>query len=335
MATLKEIARAAGVSTATVSNVINGNYKRVSEETVAQIQALIRQAGYVPNQAARSLAQRESRFIAIIVQASPDENIFLNPYNATYVGALIVNLYKKGYYPLIRFTDDFGAVEQDIRGWNVAGALFNGSYSRYLENLESLAFIPSVFTDCYFDLPGVNHVRLDDEAGGRIAGDYLYRMGHRRAAFVAMALEDSDVDKRRLVGFRDALGRHGLTVPDQWVFPSADFEAQRERLAALLGSPDGPTAFFCSADQIALHLIDFMRSVGLSVPGDISVMGFDNLPMASVSVPKLTTVAQDIDQKALVSVDTLVRHIQNKDLSPEKVILGVSLVERESVKQLG
>ena len=102
-----------------------------------------------------------------------------------------------------------------------------------------------------------------------------------------------------------------------------------------MGSPDGPTAFFCSADQIALHLIDFMRSVGLSVPGDISVMGFDNLPMASVSVPKLTTVAQDIDQKAMLSVEMLVRHIQNKDLSPEKVILGVSLVERESVKQLG
>lgn len=334
MATLKEIARAAGVSTATVSNVINGNHKRVSGETVAQIQALIRQSGYVPNQAARSLAQRESRFIAIVVQADPDENIFLNPYNAAYVGALTINLYKKGYYPLIRFTDDFGAVEQDIRGWNVAGALFNGSYHDHLKNIESLAFIPTVFTDCYFDLPGVNHVQLDDEAGGRIAGEYLYQMGHRRVAFIATALEYSDVDRHRLVSFRLALAQHGLTVPDQCVFPIADIEAQSDRLEALLRDPEGPTAWFCSADKIALHLMDFIRSLGLSVPGDVSVLGFDNLPMAAVSVPRLTTIAQDIDQKAMLSVDMLVRHIQNKALSPERVILGVSLTERESVRRL-
>lgn len=334
MATLKEIARAAGVSTTTVSNVINGNYKRVSEETVAQIQALIRQSGYVPNQAARSLAQRESRFIAIIVQASPNENIFLNPYNAAYVGALTINLYKKGYYPLIRFTDDFHTVEVDIQGWNVAGVLFNGSFNRHLRNIESLSFIPSVFTDCYFDLPGVNHVRLDDEAGGRIAGDYLYGMGHRRVAFVANALEDSDVDGRRLVGLRLAMAQRDLAVPDEWVFPIADLEAQRDRLEALLRDPEGPTAYFCSADRIALHLINFARSLGLRVPEDVSVMGFDNLPFADMSVPKLTTIAQDIDQKAMLSVDMLVRHIRNKALSPERVVLGVSLCERESVRRL-
>ena len=334
MATLKEIAIAAGVSTATVSNVINGNYKRVSDETVAHIQALIRQSGYVPNQAARSLAQRESRFVAIVVQAGPDENIFLNPYNAAYVGALIVNLYRRGYYPLIRFTDDFSAVEQDIRGWNVAGAMFNGSYNDHLKNIESLGFIPTVFTDCYFDLPGVNHMQLDDEAGGRIAGEYLYQMGHRRVGFIATALEYSDVDKHRLVGFRSAMERHRLTVPDQWVFPTPDIESQRDRLTALIHSSNGPTVYFCSADKIALQLIDFIRSQGLSVPDDISVLGFDNLPMAAISVPKLTTIGQDIDQKAMLSVDMLVRHIRNKALSPERVILGVSLVERESVRRL-
>ena len=334
MATLKEIARAAGVSTTTVSNVINGNHKRVSGETVAQIQALIRESGYVPNQAARSLAQRESRFIAIIVQANPEENIFLNPYNAAYVGALTINLYKKGYYPLIRFTEDFHTVEQDIQGWNVAGALFNGSFNRHLRHIESMSSVPCVFTDCYFDLPGVNHVQLDDHAGGRIAGEYLCRMGHSRVAFIANALEDSDVDCRRLVGLREAMGAQGLTVPDQWVLPSADLGSQRERLEALLRTPEGPTAWFCSADKIAVHLIDFMRSLGLRVPEDASVLGFDDLPMAAVAVPKLTTIAQDIDQKAMLSVDMLVRHIKNKALSPERVILGVSLVERESVKKI-
>ena len=90
MTTLKEIAQAAGVSMTTVSNVINGKLNRVSADTVERIQALISQSGYVPNQAARSLAQRESRVVAIIVQASENENIFRNPYAAEYVGALTV-----------------------------------------------------------------------------------------------------------------------------------------------------------------------------------------------------------------------------------------------------
>ena len=121
MKTLKEIAQAAGVSTATVSNVINGNHNRVSADTVERIQAIIQASGYVPNQAARSLAHRESHVIAVIVQAHEGENIFRNPYTAEYVGALTVELYRNGYYPLIRFTDDFQAVESDLRGWNVAG----------------------------------------------------------------------------------------------------------------------------------------------------------------------------------------------------------------------
>ena len=117
MKTLKEIAQAAGVSTATVSNVINGNHNRVSADTVERIQAIIQASGYVPNQAARSLAHRESHVIAVIVQAHEGENIFRNPYTAEYVGALTVELYRNGYYPLIRFTDDFQAVESDLRGW--------------------------------------------------------------------------------------------------------------------------------------------------------------------------------------------------------------------------
>ena len=334
MTTLKEIARAAGVSTTTVSNVINGNLKRVSSKTVQQVQRLIQQSGYIPNQAARSLAQRESRFVAIVVQAGDDENIFLNPYNAAYVGALTVCLYRKGYYPLIRFTDDYHTVERDIRGWNVAGALFNGSFNRHLQNIKSLAFIPSVFTDCYFDLPGVNHVRLDDEAGGRIAGDYLAQMGHRRVGFIASALPDSDVDLHRLAGYRQSLAAHGMILRDEWILPCGDMEAQRLPLTALLGAAEGPTAFFCSADQIGVSLIRLALSLGLRVPEDLSVVGFDDLPPAALCVPGLTTVAQDIDRKAALAVDMLIRHIENRDLPPERSVLSVRLVERDSVAKL-
>ena len=335
MTTLKEIAQAAGVSMTTVSNVINGKLNRVSADTVERIQALISQSGYVPNQAARSLAQRESRVVAIIVQASENENIFRNPYAAEYVGALTVELHRSGYYPLIRFSDDYRDVEADLRGWNVAGAIFSGTFSRHLQSIHSLKTVPTVLTDCYFRLPGVNHVGVDDDAGGQMAGDYLARMGHRRVALVTNNLQDSEVDQHRLAGFRAGLMAHGITLEERCVFPQPIGPESIGQLTSLLRSPDGPTAIFCTADRIAAQLMQLLSAEGFRVPEDVSVLGFDNLPMAEITHPPLTTLAQDIDQKAHLVVDMLLRHIRQDTLAPERTLLGVWLIERQSVRRVG
>lgn len=335
MTTLKEIAQAAGVSMTTVSNVINGKLNRVSADTVERIQALISQSGYVPNQAARSLAQRESRVVAIIVQASENENIFRNPYAAEYVGALTVELHRSGYYPLIRFSDDYRDVEADLRGWNVAGAIFSGTFSRHLQNIRSLKTVPTVLTDCYFRLPGVNHVSVDDDAAGQMAGDYLARMGHRRVALMTNNLQDSEVDQHRLAGFRTGLAAHGITLAERCVFPQPIAAETIGQLTSLLRSPDGPTAIFCTADRIAAQLMQLLSAEGFRVPEDVSVLGFDNLPMAQITHPPLTTLAQDIDQKAHLVVDMLLRHIRQETLAPERTLLGVWLVERQSVRRVG
>lgn len=337
MATLKEIAQAAGVSMTTVSNVINGNKNKVSADTVERIQSLIQQMGYVPNQAARSLAQRESQIVAVIVQAYDGENIFRNPYTAEYVGALTVELYRNGYYPLIRFTDDFSDVEKDLRGWNVAGVIFNGSFSRHLQRIKSLTTVPCVFTDCYFRLPGVNHVGVDDETGGQMAGEYLAQMGHRRLGFVANCIEESDVDQHRLQGFRAGLKAHGIDLPDAHVIstPMALFNfTNSDSLQAMLEKPDAPTAFFCTSDRVAVQLMQALAHLNYRVPEDISVLGFDNLSIAEICSPPLTTLAQDIGQKAHLVVDMLIRHIQQKNLPPERTLLGVWMVERQSVRRI-
>lgn len=335
MTTLKEIAQAAGVSMTTVSNVINGKLNRVSADTVERIQALISQSGYVPNQAARSLAQRESRVVAIIVQANENENIFRNPYAAEYVGALTVELHRSGYYPLIRFSDDYRDVEADLRGWNVAGAIFSGTFSRHLQSIHSLKTVPTVLTDCYFRLPGVNHVSVDDDAAGQMAGDYLARMGHRRVALMTNNLQDSEVDQHRLAGFRTGLAAHGIALAERCVFPQPIAAETIGQLTSLLRSPDGPTAIFCTADRIAAQLMQLLSAEGFRVPEDVSVLGFDNLPMAQITHPPLTTLAQDIDQKAHLVVDMLLRHIRQETLAPERTLLGVWLVERQSVRRVG
>lgn len=334
MKTLKEIAQAAGVSMATVSNVINGNYNKVSSDTVARIQAIIQASGYVPNQAARSLAQRESHVIAVIVQAQEGENIFRNPYTAEYVGALTVELYRNGYYPLIRFTNDFREVENDLRGWNVAGAIFNGSYSRQLQRIHSLPAIPTVFTDCYFCIPGINHVGVDDDAGGRLAGEYLGQMGHRRAAFIANHLDESEVDQHRLQGFRAGLQKFGVDILEENIFPSPLTAVDEALISHTLKKENAPTAFFCTSDRVAVQLIQTLNKLRIRIPEDVSVIGFDNMSIAEITYPPLTTLAQDIPEKAHLVVDMLVRHIKKKTLPPERTLLGVWLVERESVKRL-
>lgn len=335
MITLKEIAQAAGVSMTTVSNVINGKMNRVSVDTVARIQAMISESGYVPNQAARSLAQRESHVVAVIVQASENENIFRNPYAAEYVGALTMELHRNGYYPLIRFTDDYRQVEADLRGWNVAGAIFSGTFNRNLRNIKSLGMVPSVMTDCYFRLPGVNHVGVDDDAGGQMAGEYLAKLGHRRVAFMANSLEHSEVDQHRLQGFRKGLAVYDVTLDDTRVFPQPVSAENAEPLAALLRSGNAPTAIFCTSDRIAAQLTQLLSALKFRVPEDVSVLGFDNLPLAEITHPPLTTLAQDIGQKAYLVVDVLMRHIRQEQLPPERISLGVWLVERQSVRPIG
>ena len=332
--TLKEIARTAGVSTATVSNVINGNFHKVSADTVERIQTIIKDSGYVPNQAARALAQRESNLIAIVVQAWENENIFRNPYTAEYVGALTVELYRNGYYPLIRFSDDFGDVESDLRGWNVAGAIFSGSFSRHLQHIKSLPSVPTVFTDCYFRLPGINHVGVDDDAGGQMAAEYLAQMGHTKMAFVANALNESEVDQHRLLGFRTGLQMHGITLPDAAIAADPSPVAHPELLKEFLRDANLPTAIFCTSDRVAAQVLKQLNALHIGVPEDISVLGFDNLSIAEITYPPLTTLAQDITQKAKLVVNMLVRHIQQKQIPPERTLLGVSLVERQSVRRL-
>lgn len=330
MANLKDIADAAGVSITTVSNVIHGNYRRVSEKKVEEIKQLITRFGYIPNQAAQTLARRGSRVVAVIAGGNENENIFLNPYNAAYFGALAMHLYQNNYYPLVRVSSDVKTIEQDIRGWNVAGVMFNGLFMRRLNQIHSLSGFPAIFTDGYCDLPEISQVRIDDAAGGRLAADYLIEMGHRCIGFIGTALKESEAEQARLNGFRSSLTAHGTALAEDWIFPAWT----PERISSLFLSSHRPTAFFCSSDLAAVRMIQLLHSLGLRVPDDVSLVGFDDLPIAAISSPRLSTIAQNIDEKARLSVEMLLRHINNRMLPPEQIVLGVQLVRRDSVRQL-
>ncbi len=334
LVTLKEIAREAGVSMTTVSNVINGNAGRVSAATIERIEEIIRRSGYVPNQAARSLAQRESHIVAIIAQGHEGENMFRNPYMAEFIGDVTIELQRQGYFPLLRFTDDYRDVERDLLGWNVAGAVLCGAFDRNLQYIKGLSSVPAVLTDTYFPIPDMNYVCVDDLTGGRIAAQYLTDMGHVRLAFIGNSVEESGVDQLRLQGFSEELARRSLSLSPENVLTLPEPEHQEAMLRALLDHPAAPTALFCTADRIAAQIIHVLRRQGRSVPQDVSVMGFDDLPLAGMTQPPLTTLGQDIAGKARAAVDILVRHICDKTAPAECIQQDVWLVERSSVRRI-
>ncbi|MGN1249684.1 MAG: LacI family DNA-binding transcriptional regulator [Candidatus Spyradocola sp.] len=334
MITLKEIAREAGVSMTTVSNVINGNAGRVSEATIERIQEIIRRSGYVPNQAARSLAQRESHIVAIIAQCREGENMFRNPYMAEFIGDVTIELQRRGYYPLLRFTDDYRDVERNLLGWNVAGAVLCGAFDRNLQHIKGLSSVPAVLTDSYFPIPAMNYVCVDDLAGGRIAARYLLKMGHKNVAFIGNCIAESSVDQLRLQGFTEELSANGIALSPENIRTVPEPEQQDAMLRELLDRPDAPTALFCTADRVAVQLMMLLARQGRSVPQDVSVMGFDDLPLARMTQPQLTTLGQDVAGKARVTVEMLVRHIRDKNAPAERIQQEVWLVERGTVRRV-
>lgn len=329
MVTLKDIAEVVGVSVMTVSRVVNNQHNKVSKETVKRVQKTIKELGYVPNSSARSLSSKSTQLIALIVQGA--ETALEYPYNAIMVGHSCYYVQDRGYSPILYYVDDYREITKRLRAWNVEGAVFLGMFDENMRNIQEDNFIPLVFTDSYSKIRQVTNIGLDDFKGGELAGRHLIEMGHRNIAFLGASTERSSVVRQRFNGFRHALQEAGLSLEETHVVFKTDFE---EPVRSLCLGPSRPTAFFVAADIEAIRLMDYLRVLGLRVPDDCSIIGFDDLFFGAYTAPRLTTVAQDIRRKAQIAIDVLFRHIKNKEAPAESIILDVELIQRESVRRI-
>lgn len=329
MATLKDIAKEAGVSVMTVSRVINGHRSKVSEENMRRIEEIIKRRGYVPNLSARSLSSNHSHIIAVIL---PGKGSSLeNPYNAVMAGDIIECAQDRGYYVMVHFTEDYEDITHRLHTWNVDGAIFLGTFDRNIQRIQERNRIPLVFTDSYTPLRQISNIGLDDYRGGMLAARHFIERGHRGFAFVGTSLKSSGVVKHRLQGFRDTLEQAGLTLRPEYVI-DAEETPHPEEILCRAGKE--VTAILASADMLAVTLIDALRAKGCRVPQDYSLIGFDNLPISRYITPKLTTIGQDIGKKAELAGEMLFRHIQDPEAPAENVFLDVQLIERQSVCNL-
>jgi LacI family transcriptional regulator len=323
-----DVAHAAGVSTATVSRTLNGT-GQVAPATRLRIAEAVRLLGYRPNSIARSLAISATRTLAILL---PD---ITNPFFPALVKGAQLCCERRGYTLMLCNTG--GAAAQEARyvdvliGKHADGLLLVGFVSgqSVLSELTARG-IGVVVLDREVPLPGVSCVRVDHRAGARAATAHLLELGRRRVAHVT-GPAGLDVSVHRLQGYRDALVEAGVPF-DPDLVAEGDFTAEggHHAVERLLAGGTGLGGLFCSNDVTAIGALAALQEHGLSVPGDVAVVGFDDVSAAAYTVPPLTTVGQPTYEIGRIGADLLIDALELPGTEPRTVTLQGTLVVRGS-----
>lgn len=339
---IRDVAAKAGVSPATVSLVLNGvSEGRVREETAVRVREAARSLGYEPNALARSLRNQRTHTIGLI-----SDRIITTPYASRMIHGAQEAAWARGYILVVVNTEGAPELERDavaaLVGRQVEGFLYGTMYHRVVTVPERLRAHPLVLLDAESDDGDVPAFVPDEEDGGRVAADHLLAHGHRRIAHVT---DHPDVPAAvlRLAGFRRRLESAGhfdgdlvSAAPAHWDRTRVSawgYEATRE----LLSRSDRPTAVFAYNDRMAIGVYRAARELGLSIPEDLSVVGFDNHEsVADELTPGLTTVALPHYELGFRATATLLDLIENPAATarPEVEQLRLEpcpLVERGSV----
>ena len=336
MVTLKDIAAEAGVSITTVSNVVHNRKSRVSPDMVEKIREIIARERYVPSMTARSLVNDDSSIIGVITHMTPQNlgSTMSDPFLGTFVEGIESRTREEGYFLMIRSVEDAQALESLSRSWRLSGMILTGMFQdEFFECVKRLD-IPYVLIDSYVDQPDACSIGLEDEKGGYIATKHLLENGHRVIAFASPTVRTGGVVEQRLLGYQRALAEYGLSFDPGLVFTQEISIEDGRRLGHTLAEKKEVTGIFASADILAAGIMTGLREKGVLVPRDKSIVGFDDNYLCQLTNPCLTTIHQDAEQKGILATDMILAQLRNKTLDEKNIILPVTLVSRESVRNI-
>jgi len=334
--TIQDIARKTGVSTTTVSRVLNRKAKkfRINEDTAERIIRAAEQMHYRPNILARSLRLKKTKTIGLVI---PDiSNLFF----ACVTKAIQTTAYQAGYSLIVCNTDeDIGTEIEQIellRSKGVDGFIIMPVGVRY-DHIQKLQEdqIHLVLLDRCFDELDTHSVVVDNRSGALQAVTHLIQNGHRKIA-VIQGLLNTYTNNLRVLGYRDALVRHGLTV-DERLIVGKDFRCENgyRETKALLRRPERPTALFTMSDLITLGSLQALQEEKLTVPEDISLVAFDDVDFAPFLSAPLTAVSQPRELMGELAVKLLVDQLKNRAKDDEKrIVLKPRLIIRNSVMDI-
>lgn len=325
-----DIAEELGVSTATVSNVIHGKTNKISDETVKRVQALLEEKQYIPSMAGILLAQNDSRIVGIVINNHEkyEDHVLEDPFIASAVNALSLELERAGYFMMIKATKQWNDIVRFASMWNMEGLVLIGFCEQDYKKLRESMRIPFVVYEGFFqDTERICNLTIDNYDGGRQVGDYLRNMGHRKVLCIA----DNYIcmDKERIEGCRESLKECQMDIMQIPFHREERIEFYRAQLTKIKEY----TAIFAASDFYAVELIRFLQDQGIHVPEEISVVGFDNSPWCEMIQPALTTVKQDSAERARFAV-TLLQQLKNGTCKRTSITMPVTLVKRASVRNL-
>ncbi|HOJ93131.1 MAG TPA: LacI family DNA-binding transcriptional regulator [Dictyoglomaceae bacterium] len=334
--TIKDIAKEAEVSPTTVSNVIRKNYQHVSPETVEKIEKIIQEKGYVPNMLARSLVKKHSKIIGIINCLIPTErgSFVQDPFHTVFIGGVERELSGRGYFSMLRTISSADELLVLLKNWNLAGIIITGVFEDEFFQVLKTSEIPVVLVDSYVKGNSFLKVGLEDFKGGYLATKYLIERGHREILFVSPKIKPKGVLEERLKGYKTALEEAGIPFKEKNVYEHGTKIGECILLGKNLSKREDFTAIFVTADIIAAGVMSGLAEMGVRIPDDVSIVGFDDLDISLLTRPKLTTIHQDVEKKGIIAAQMLVDYIEEKYIKEKEVILPVYIVERESVKNL-
>lgn len=330
MVTISDVAKLANVSTATVSRVLS-NSGNVKKETTEKVLEAIQKLNYQPNILARQLRKLETKTILVVV---PDiTNTFFSKILRGIERVAIENDYEvllgdtgndvereRGYLDILRQKKADGMILLTAR-----------LESHLLE--EMAGEFPVVLACEYLEGSTIPTVSIDNISSARKATEYLINLGHRRIGFISGPL-NVILSRDRLKGFRQAMAQHNIPI-ESFLVQEGDFsfESGYNMMMKFLAFDQPPTAVFAANDEMAIGAIKAIKSKGLNVPDDISVVGFDDIKFASIYEPALTTISQPMFEIGKKAMELLIKLINKDQLEKNQYILEDQLVIRETCKE--
>lgn len=326
--TIYDVAKSAGVSIATVSRVLN-NPQLVNEETRNAVFSTIDQLGFIPKSDARSRAMKNSRQIGIITP-------FLTAQSFVQRLRGVASAVRARRYELVVYSVESSEMLEAYINILPLNHILDGLILLSLQLKENFAErllhfnLETVLVE--YPMKMLNSVAIDNISGGRMAASYLIEKGHRNIGFVGdIQVSEFGIEPitHRLQGFQQGLTAEGLTLKEeQCLYVPYDMDSTRKAAYTFLQQPDRPSAIFAATDLQAIAIIRTARELGLRIPQDLAIIGFDDLDAAEYM--DLTTIRQHLDESGRVAVELLLNRLEDPNRPIQHIQLALNIVERKT-----
>lgn len=326
--TIKDIAKLTGYSVATISRALSGK-EGVSQKKREEILKLVDQIGYIPNQTARKLRSKQTKNILVMI---PDiENYFYNKL----IKGIEAEARENGYNIILGNFSDSPKIEEEyykmMKGQIADGILLTGSLSGAQRVIElSKQFTMVVISDYFSD--ELVTVCIDNFRAAYDATMFLYKCGYRKIAKITGKI-GALLSQDRLKGYKMALENLGLGVDEKYIkFGDYKYESGYRLTKELLSMSEPPDAIFCSNDEMAIGACDAAKEMGIYVPDELGIMGFDDIELASMVTPKISTVHQPRYEMGRLAAKLLIDILKGRVVNKGKYMLDTSIIPRESTR---